>query len=66
MENIFRKEEFKEQLEVLQKMKDGTIKEYTFSPKKFILQSGEERFFKVRYIYHETKNKKEFTYMVLM
>ncbi len=55
MENIFRKEEFKEQLEVLQKMKDGTIKEYTFSPKKFILQSGEERFFKVRYIYHETK-----------
>ncbi|OSB14092.1 sensor histidine kinase [Clostridium botulinum] len=58
VENIFRKEEFKEQLEVLQKMKDGTIKEYTFSPKKFILQSGEERFFKVRYIYHETKNKK--------
>ncbi len=58
VENIFRKEEFKEQLEVLQKMKDGTIKEYTFSPKKFILQSGEERFFKVRYIYHETKIKK--------
>nr|WP_307902821.1 HAMP domain-containing sensor histidine kinase [Clostridium botulinum] len=58
MEDVFRKEEFKEQLEVLQKMKEGTIKEYTFSPEKFVLQSGEERFFKVKYIYHETKNKK--------
>ncbi|NFG98456.1 PAS domain S-box protein [Clostridium sporogenes] len=58
VEDVFRKEEFKEQLEVLQKMKEGTIKEYTFSPEKFVLQSGEERFFKVKYIYHETKNKK--------
>ncbi|NFR37100.1 HAMP domain-containing histidine kinase, partial [Clostridium sporogenes] len=58
VEEVFRKEEFKEQLQVLQKMKEGTIKEYTFSPKKFVLQSGEERFFKVKYIYHESKNKK--------
>lgn len=58
VEDVFKKEEFKEQLEILQKIREGIIKEYTFSPKKFVLQSGEERFFKVKYIYHETKNKK--------
>ncbi len=58
VEDVFKKEEFKEQLEILQKIREGTIKEYTFPPKKFVLQSGEERFFKVKYIYHETKNKK--------
>ncbi len=46
MEDVFKKEEFKEQLEILQKIREGIIKEYTFSPKKFVLQSGEERFLK--------------------
>ncbi|WP_251860561.1 PAS domain-containing sensor histidine kinase [Clostridium sp. Marseille-Q2269] len=58
VEEVFTKEEFNEKLKVLKDMKEGEIKEHTFSPTKFVLDSGEERFYKIKYIYHEIKNKK--------